>query len=42
MKPLPRQIDVGVDAWDFAPVPFDTLLARASRRSGVEPQGAPN
>jgi calcineurin-like phosphoesterase family protein len=25
LKPLPRQIDVGVDAWDFAPVPLDRL-----------------
>ena len=32
MKPLPRQIDVGVDAWGFAPVPLDTLLERAARR----------
>jgi calcineurin-like phosphoesterase family protein len=32
MKPLPRQIDVGVDAWDFAPVPLDTLLEHAARR----------
>jgi calcineurin-like phosphoesterase family protein len=26
MKPLPRQIDVGVDAWDFVPVRLATLL----------------
>ena len=42
LKPLPRQIDVGVDAWDFAPVALETLLARASRRRSREPQGAPN
>jgi calcineurin-like phosphoesterase family protein len=26
MKPLPRQIDVGVDVWDFRPVPVADLL----------------
>jgi calcineurin-like phosphoesterase family protein len=33
MKPLPRQIDVGVDAWDFAPVSHSALLTGADRRS---------
>ncbi|HYZ25139.1 MAG TPA: metallophosphoesterase [Rhodopila sp.] len=28
LKPLPRQVDVGVDAWDFRPVTLDHLLAR--------------
>lgn len=28
LKPLPRQVDVGVDAWDFRPVTMDHLLAR--------------
>ncbi|HWG80598.1 MAG TPA: metallophosphoesterase family protein [Stellaceae bacterium] len=28
LKPLPRQIDVGVDAWDFRPQPLSALLAR--------------
>ena len=38
MSPLPRQIDVGVDCWDFAPVALARLLptprrpAKASRR----------
>lgn len=32
MKPLPRQIDVGVDARGFAPVPLEALLDRASGR----------
>jgi len=26
LKPLPRQIDVGVDAWQFAPVRLERLL----------------
>jgi calcineurin-like phosphoesterase family protein len=26
LKPLPRQIDVGVDAWEFRPVPLEHLL----------------
>jgi calcineurin-like phosphoesterase family protein len=33
MAPLPRQIDVGVDAWDFAPVTLERLIARARRRA---------
>jgi calcineurin-like phosphoesterase family protein len=28
MKPLPRQFDVGVDAWDFRPVTLAQLLRR--------------
>ena len=31
LKPLPRQIDVGVDAWAFRPVGSDSLLRRMSR-----------
>jgi calcineurin-like phosphoesterase family protein len=27
LKPLPRQIDVGVDVWDFRPVTLTTILA---------------
>jgi calcineurin-like phosphoesterase family protein len=27
LKPLPRQIDVGVDVWDFRPVTLNTILA---------------
>jgi calcineurin-like phosphoesterase family protein len=32
MAPLTRQIDVGVDCWDFAPVALERLLAAAKRR----------
>ena len=37
LAPLPRQIDVGVDAWDFRPVTLAEIhrrLARRTRRSG--------
>ena len=33
LKPLPRQIDVGVDAQDFRPATLDALLARR----GIKP-----
>lgn len=29
LAPMLRQVDVGVDAWDYAPVPLDAILARA-------------
>ena len=32
LKPLPRQADAGVDAWDFRPVTLADILAR--RRTG--------
>ena len=32
LKPMPRQIDVGVDVWDFRPVSFRDLQARLIRR----------
>ena len=32
LAPLPRQIDVGVDVWDFAPVTLDRLLAARRRK----------
>lgn len=32
MKGLPRQFDVGVDVWDYAPVALETLLAQTVRR----------
>jgi calcineurin-like phosphoesterase family protein len=32
LKSLPRQIDVGVDAWDFRPVTLAQLLAAQPRR----------
>ena len=35
MRPLPRQIDVGVDVWDFAPVALETLLERAGGRKAA-------
>lgn len=32
LKPLPRQADVGVDAWDFRPVTLETIMAARGRR----------
>jgi calcineurin-like phosphoesterase family protein len=32
LAPLPRQIDVGVDAWDYRPVSAEDILARARQR----------
>ena len=34
LKSLPRQFDVGVDAWDFRPVQLSEVLGRKSRRPG--------
>lgn len=36
LRPQPRQFDVGVDAWDFQPVPITEFVERATarRRSG--------
>ena len=34
LKPLPRQFDVGVEVWNFAPVPLAELLRR--RRQSAE------
>jgi calcineurin-like phosphoesterase family protein len=31
LAPWPRQIDVGVDAWGFAPVPLEAILDRLGR-----------
>jgi calcineurin-like phosphoesterase family protein len=31
LKPQTRQVDVGVDAWDYRPVTLDTILARRRR-----------
>lgn len=28
LKPLPRQVDVGVDCWDFRPQPLEAMLPR--------------
>ena len=39
LRPLPRQYDVGVDAWDFAPVTLATILARR-RRAAASGAGA--
>jgi calcineurin-like phosphoesterase family protein len=33
LKPLPRQHDVGVDAWDYRPVTLQTILLRRARRT---------
>jgi calcineurin-like phosphoesterase family protein len=32
LRPLARQCDVGVDAWDFRPVTLDAIRARFARR----------
>jgi calcineurin-like phosphoesterase family protein len=32
LKPLPRQYDVGVDAWEFRPVTLETILSTRRRR----------
>jgi calcineurin-like phosphoesterase family protein len=32
-KPLPRQVDVGVDAWDFRPILFDTIAERIGAKA---------
>ena len=32
MKGLPRQFDVGVDVWGFAPVTLEHITARATTR----------
>jgi calcineurin-like phosphoesterase family protein len=34
LKPQPRQIDAGVDVWDFRPVTLATLLAGQGPRTG--------
>ena len=31
LKPMPRQYDIGVDAWDFRPVTLATILASRRR-----------
>ena len=35
LKPLPRQVDVGVDAWDFRPIGVADVLERAGRRKAA-------
>ena len=35
MKALPRQIDVGVDVWDYRPVTLAQILARKVGKRGV-------
>jgi calcineurin-like phosphoesterase family protein len=32
LKPMPRQYDVGVDAWNFRPVTLQTLVSSRQRR----------
>jgi calcineurin-like phosphoesterase family protein len=34
LKPVTRQVDVGVDAWQFRPVTLETILSQRARRSG--------
>jgi calcineurin-like phosphoesterase family protein len=41
MAGLTRQIDVGVDCWDFAPVALARLLARPRRRRRAAPDDSP-
>lgn len=41
MTPLPGQVDVGVDAWDLAPVPLGAILARIGRRRVRTERGRP-
>ena len=41
MAGLARQIDVGVDCWDFAPVALARLLARARPRGCAAPDDSP-
>lgn len=38
LKPLPRQLDVGVDAWAFRPIALEEVLARLTRRRSVSRQ----
>lgn len=33
LAPVTRQYDVGVDVWDFRPVPLSAVLARRRRRA---------
>jgi calcineurin-like phosphoesterase family protein len=33
LKRLPRQLDVGMDVWDFRPISFEQVLAACSHRS---------
>jgi calcineurin-like phosphoesterase family protein len=35
LKPLPRQVDVGVDVWDYRPVALATALAGSGRRAAA-------
>lgn len=37
LKPLPRQFDVGVDAFGFRPVTLETILASRRKRAKREP-----
>lgn len=37
LKPLPRQVDVGVDVWDFRPVTLEQIRTRRASRSFTDP-----
>ncbi|WBV43394.1 metallophosphoesterase family protein [Pseudoroseomonas cervicalis] len=39
LQPLPRQCDVGVDAWDFRPVTLAEILGRRGRPARPQPEG---
>lgn len=41
LAPLPRQADVGVDAWDFRPVTLAQIAAAGRRRAGASPPRRP-
>jgi calcineurin-like phosphoesterase family protein len=36
LKPMARQLDVGVDVWEFRPIPLDRILAACAPRSRSE------
>jgi calcineurin-like phosphoesterase family protein len=40
LKPLPRQTDVGVDAWDFRPIPVQRLRGAAISLAAAGPGAA--
>jgi calcineurin-like phosphoesterase family protein len=37
LKRMPRQLDVGVDVWDFRPISLEEILSACSRRSRRAP-----
>jgi calcineurin-like phosphoesterase family protein len=41
LKRVPRQLDVGVDVWDFRPIPLEKVLAACSPRARRAAHAAP-